>query len=393
MGTHPGYDMNEENNPQQGEESNLKKYKEIAFSCLKLGTIGFGGIAGMVATIENEMVVRRKWIDHQHFMDVLSASYIIPGPNAVEVVMHCGKERGGRLGLIIAGLCYILPAMFICLLFGFFYRQYSALPDVQKFLFGVRPAITALVVVTVIRLWDKTVKNKGILIGLCLLVFIGSLLGLNEVLLIIGAGVVNYIVYTSGNEMHIFGGLLYSPILLQVSSRFSESRLFLIFLKIGAVLYGSGYVLFAYMDEALVRNNHWLTRQQLMDAIAVGQITPGPVLSSATFAGYLISGIWGGILTTIAIFLPSFFISFFLHKVISSARKSEKLRLFLDGLSAASVSVIAVVGFHLFTSSVETWRGSVVLAICFFLAVAVKKFSTVYVILTGSIAGFLLQLI
>ena len=118
----------------------LTRLKEIAFSCLKLGSIGFGGIAGMVSTIENEMVIKRQWLDHQHFMDVVSASYIIPGPNAVEIVMHCGKERGGRLGLVVAGICYILPAMLICLLFGYFYQRYSALPNVQNFIFGLRPA-------------------------------------------------------------------------------------------------------------------------------------------------------------------------------------------------------------------------------------------------------------
>lgn len=372
------------------EESKAKKLKEIAVSCLKLGTIGFGGIAGMVATIENEMVVRRKWIDHQHFMDVLSASYIVPGPNAVEVVMHCGKERGGRLGLVVAGVCYILPAMLICLVFGYFYQRYSSLPDVQDFIFGIRPATTALVIGTVFRLSGKTLKNNTTLIVLCLLVFAGSLYGMNEVLLIIAAGAINYITYITKDKLPALAGLFFSPMLLQINTRFSDSRLFLIFLKIGAVLYGSGYVLFAYMDESLVRNNHWLTRQQLMDAIAVGQITPGPILSSATFAGYLIGGAMGGVTATVGIFLPSFFISFFLHRLLSSARKSRKLRVFLDGLSAASISIIAVVGLHLFTSSVQQWQSAVILAICLALMLFAKKLSTVVIILIGSIGGFLL---
>lgn len=375
---------------EHSEESKSKKLKEIAVSCLKLGTIGFGGIAGMVATIENEMVVRRKWIDHQHFMDVLSTSYIIPGPNAVEVVMHCGKERGGRTGLVVAGVCYILPAMLICLLFGYFYRRYSALPDVQNFIFGLRPATTALVIGTVFRLWDKTLKNNIVLIVLCLLVFAGSLYGMNEVLLILGAGIINYLAFAVRNKLPVFTGFLFSPVLLQINARFSESKLFLIFLKIGAVLYGSGYVLFAYMDESLVRKNHWLTRQQLMDAIAVGQITPGPILSSATFAGYLVDGATGGMLATAGIFMPSFFISFFLHKLLSSARKSEKLRLFLDGLSAASISIIAVVGLHLFTSSVQQWQGAAILAVCLALTLFFKRLSTVIIILIGSAGGFLL---
>lgn len=375
---------------QTNTNSRLKRLTEIAVSCLKLGTIGFGGIAGMVATIENEMVVKRKWIDHQHFMDVLATSYIIPGPNAVEVVMHCGKERGGRLGLVVAGICYILPAMLICLLFGYFYQKYSSLPDVQKFIFGLRPATTALVIATVFRLSDKTLKSKPVLIALCVLVFVASLFGVNEVLLIIGAGAINYFFHSRKNKLPVFTGLLFSPLLLQINTRFSESKLFFIFLKIGAVLYGSGYVLFAYMDESLVRHNHWLSRQQLMDAIAVGQITPGPILSSATFAGYLIGGATGGVIATIGIFLPSFFISFFLHKLLTSARKSEKLRIFLDGLSAASISIIAVVGLHLFTSSIEQWQGIVILAVCLALILFFKKLSTVIIILIGSVGGFLL---
>jgi len=344
----------------------------------------------MVATIENEMVVRRKWIDHQHFMDVLSASYIIPGPNAVEVVMHCGKQRGGRAGLVVAGICYITPAMLICLVFGYFYQRYSALPNVQDFIFGLRPATTALVIGTVFRLWNKVLKNDLPLIILCALVFAASLYGMNEVLLILGAGIINYCIYAARNRLPVFTGFLFSPILLQAVTRFSDSKLFLIFLKIGAVLYGSGFVLFAYMDESLVRHNHWLTHQQLMDSIAVGQITPGPILSSATFAGYLISGTTGGVLATVAIFLPSFFISFFLHKLLTSARKSQQLRLFLDGLSAASISIIAVVGFHLFTASAQQWQGSVILAVCLALTIFMKRLSTVFIILAGSLGGFLL---
>jgi len=378
------------NPAESAHESKAKKLKEIAVSCLKLGTIGFGGIAGMAATIENEMVVRRKWLDHQHFMDVLSASYIIPGPNAVEVVMHCGKERGGRQGLVVAGVCYIVPAMVICLFFGYFYQRYSALPNVQDFIFGLRPATTALVIGTVLRLGSKALKNNPILLVLCVLVFAGSLYGMNEVLLIMAAGVINYLAHTAKNKLHFFTGIFFSPVLLQVTPRFTSAKLFFIFLKIGAFLYGSGYVLFAYMDESLVRKNHWLTHQQLMDAIAVGQITPGPILSSATFAGYLIGGTTGGVLATVAIFLPSFFISFFLHKLLSSARKSEKLRLFLDGLSVASISIIAVVGLHLFTASVQQWQGTVILAACLALTLVNKKISTVVIILAGSIGGFLL---
>ncbi len=380
-----------EKTEQNIEESKTKKIKEIAVSSLKLGTIGFGGIAGMVTTIENEMVIRRKWIDYQHFIDVLSTSYIIPGPNAVEIVMHCGKERGGRMGLIVAGVCYIMPAMVICLLFGYFYQKYSTLPNVQDFIFGLRPAITALLIGTVFRLWSITLKNNTILIVLCILIFAGSLYGISEVLLIIGAGIVYYFARTfKEKRLHVFTGLFFTPLLLQIGSWFSDNKLFFIFLKIGAVLYGSGYVLFAYMDESLVRKNQWLTRHQLMDAIAVGQITPGPILSSATFAGYIIDGTRGGIIATLSIFLPSFFISLFLHRVLSSARTNQKLRLFLDGLSAASISIIAVVGLHLLTASVQKWQGVIILVLCLALTLFTKKLNTVIIILIGSLSGFLL---
>lgn len=375
---------------EQENDSKATRLKEIAISGLKLGCIGFGGIAGMVATMEKEMVVRRKWIDHEHFTDVLSASYIIPGPNAVEIIMHCGKERGGRTGLVVAGICYILPAMLICLLFGYCYQQYNSLPAVQNFIFGLRPATTALVIGTVFRLSQQTLKNSKVLILLCLLVFAGSLYGINEVVLIILAGLLNYIIRIPRDKFAATIGLLFAPLLLQGSSRFSEEKLFLVFLKIGTFLYGSGYVLFAYMDESFVRKNHWLTRQQLTDAIAVGQITPGPILSSATFAGYIIDGTWGGVIATIGIFLPSFFLSFFLHRVLSSARKSHQLRSFLDGISTASVSIIAVVGLHLLTSSVDTWQGAMILTICLAATLLWKKLSTVYIILIGSLGGYLL---
>ncbi|MCH5598872.1 chromate efflux transporter [Niabella ginsengisoli] len=290
---------------------NSNNLKEIAVCCLKLGCIGFGGIAGMVSTIEAEIVNRRKWIDQQHFMDVVSTSYIIPGPNAVEVVMHCGKERGGRLGLIVAGICYILPAMLICVCLGFFYKKYASLPNVQAFLFGLRPATTALIIATVIRLSNNILKGNIFLIFICCIVFIGSYLGYNEVLLILGAGMLNYLIQSSKGKINIYSGFLFYPLLLQISNKFPNEKLFFIFLKIGVVLYGSGYVLFAYMEESLIRRNHWLTHQQLVDAIAVGQITPGPILSSATFAGFLINGYSGAIIATTGIFLPSFLFPFF----------------------------------------------------------------------------------
>ncbi len=360
--------------------------REIGIAGLKLGCIGFGGIAGMIATIEDELVVKRKWIDHTHFLDIVSTANIVPGPNSVEIVMHCGKVRGGKTGLVIAGIGYILPATLICLLFGFLYTHYGQLPRVQDLLFGIRPATTALVIGTVFRLAGGALKNNRILILLAILVFAGSLAGINEVLLILAAGILYGISYKQ--QQKLLGIVL--PFLFIGGSLSVNQKLFLIFLKIGAILYGSGYVLYAYMDTSLVQGNHWLTKQQLMDAIAVGQITPGPILSSATFAGYLVSGVPGAVVATLGIFLPSFFISFFLHRVLSAARENKRFRAFLDGLNAASIAVIAAVGYNLLTSVLVNWREAVLLLACLLWMLLAKRINTALVIAVGAMVGYVL---
>lgn len=370
-------------------DSKSKRLREIAFSAIKLGCIGFGGIAGMVATIENEVVVRRKWLDSRHFLDVVSVSNIVPGPNAVEIVMLCGKERGGKAGLVLAGLCYIFPAALISLLLGFLYQEYGKLPAIQNFLYGLRPAITAVVVGTVVRSATSTLRSRHLAL-LALLVLAGSLYGLNEVVLILAAGGLSMLY---ANKSRLWSAvpvllLLFSP---QPPGGFSQTKLFFIFLKIGAILYGSGFVLFAYMDGALVQNNHWLSRQQLMDAIAVGQITPGPILSSATFAGYLIHGIPGAILATVGIFLPSFLISLLMHKILSTARNNMSLRNFLDGLNVGAIAVIAAVGLRMLSESAANWQLMAILGACLLLVVMAKKLNVLYILLFGSLAGYFLS--
>jgi len=357
---------------------------EISLVALKLGCIGFGGIAGMVGLMESELVTKKRWITRDHYLDVVGTANIIPGPNSVEILMHCAREKGGRPGLIIGGIMYILPAMFICLLWAFLYIKYGHLPSVEPFLYGIRPATTAIIVSAVLRLSKGLFKRIDISI-LSLLVLIGSLYGLNDVALLFGVGIVGAL-YLNRNKL-----LVWFPLPLLFINN-SSGKLFLLFFKIGAILYGSGYVLFAYMDDALVQHNHWLTRQQLTDAISVGQITPGPILSSATFAGYLVNGTRGGILSTIAIFLPSFFISLFLYRLLDFINKHKLLRSFLNIVNAASVALIAAVAIQMTGGFISQWQ-SVVILMLSLLLVLFTKINTALLIVLGSCAGYVLLLV
>lgn len=359
-----------------------KNLIEISLVSLKLGCIGFGGIAAMASLIETEVVAKRKWLTREHFLDSVGAANIIPGPNAVEIIMHCAKEKGGKAGLLLGGILYILPAMLICLLWAYLYSKYGHLPSVEPFLYGIGPATAAIIIGAVLRLAGAVFKEIHIAI-ISILVLIASLCGLNDVAVLFGAGIIGAL-YMSRDKL-----MTWFPIpLLFVDS--SSTKLFFIFLKIGAILYGSGYVLFAYMDDALVQHNHLLTSQQLIDSISVGQITPGPVLSSATFAGYLISGTSGAILATVAIFLPSFFIAFFMDHLLAMVNRYTLLRNFLNVVNGASVALIAAVAIQMIAGFVGQWQSVIILLLSLALVVF-TKINTAWIIVLGSICGYLLR--
>ena len=341
-------------------------------------------IAGMVSLIESELVTKKQWITREHYLDVVGTANIIPGPNSVEIIMHCARAKGGRRGLIIGGIMYILPAMLICLLWAYLYKKYGHLPSVEPFLYGIRPATTAIITMAFFRL-SKGVFKKVHTAVLSAIVFIGSLCGLNDVALLFGTGILGALYINRKNLYSLFP----LPLLFLDSS---TRKLFLIFFKIGAILYGSGYVLFAYMNDALVKNNHWLTRQQLVDTISVGQITPGPILSSATFAGYLIKGPAGAVIATIAIFLPSFFISFFLYRLLNFINKHALLRSFLDIVNAASIALIAAVAIQMISGFDKQWQSDIILILSL-AAVLFSRINTVWLIIFGSCAGYLLLML
>jgi chromate transporter len=375
--------------------ANKAEIKAIAKIFLKLGIIGFGGPAAHIAMMRDEVVVKRKWLTEQHFLDLIGATNLIPGPNSTEMAIHIGYEKGGWKGLIVAGLCFIVPAVLITGVFAWLYKQYGQLPEVQPFIYGIKPAIIAIILGAIFPLAKKSLKSTElILIGLVVLVC--SLLNINELYLMFGAGFFAlFLTYIRNNRQNNTNGFLPLAVLQITNTTVlsaTNANLFWIFLKIGAILYGSGYVLFAFLDTELVATG-LLSRQQLIDAIAVGQLTPGPVFSTVTFIGYQINGFTGAIVSTIAIFLPSFIFVALLKPMVKKMRNSKLFSAFLDAVNAASVAIIVAVCFDMGKESITDWRTLLIAILSIVIAFGFRKINSAFVVLGGSIIGYLLTLI
>ncbi|MDM1461350.1 chromate efflux transporter [Myroides odoratimimus] len=366
--------------------------KEIAKVFTKLGIIGFGGPAAHIAMMREEVVVKRKWMDEQHFLDLLGATNLIPGPNSTEMAIHIGYDKAGWKGLIIAGLCFILPAVFLTGVLAYFYKNYGELPQVQPFIYGIKPAIIAIILGAVFPLAKKSIKSL-FLAFIGLIVLVASLFGTNEIILMFGAGFLAYVVfYINTTKRSTLQSLIALPLILSIQSTFfttTNRQLFWIFLKIGAILYGSGYVLFAFLDTELVQKG-LLTREQLMDAIAVGQFTPGPVFSSVTFIGFQINGLSGAILSTIAIFLPSFILVALLNPLIKKLRNSKGLSVFLDAVNVASVALIVAVCITMTRDVLLNWQPLVITLLSGILVFKFKKVNSAFIVLVGALLGYIL---
>lgn len=369
--------------------------KDIAALFLKLGIIGFGGPAAHIAMMRDEVVTKRKWLTEQHFLDLIGATNLIPGPNSTEMAIHIGHEKGGWKGLIVAGLCFILPAVFITGIFAYLYKQFGQLPEVQPFIYGIKPAIIAIILGAVFPLAKKSLKSTELII-IGLLVLTGSFFSINEIYLMFGAGFLALsLAYFRSRKQDNFNSFL--PLsLLQITNTTiisaTNASLFWIFLKIGAILYGSGYVLFAFLDTELVSTG-LLSRQQLIDAIAVGQFTPGPVFSSVTFIGYQMNGFTGAIVSTIAIFLPSFVFVALLNPIVRKMRNSKLFSAFLDAVNVASVAIIAAVCLEMGKDSITDWRTILIAVLSIIITFGYKKLNSAFVVLGGSLIGYLLTLI
>lgn len=369
--------------------------KEIVKVFGKLGIIGFGGPAAHIAMMRDEVVVKRKWMSEQHFLDLLGATNLIPGPNSTEMAIHIGYDKGGWRGLVAAGLCFILPAVIITGILAYFYSLYGQLPEVQPFIYGVKPAIIAIILAAIYPLAKQSVKSKILaLIGIAVL--LAAVLGVNEIYLMFGAGLFALGLYTVQNRqndsMQSFVPLTFLQITQTTLWTATNAKLFWTFLKIGSILYGSGYVLFAFLDTELVATG-LLTRQQLIDAIAVGQFTPGPVFSSVTFIGFQINGLSGAIISTIAIFLPSFVFVALLNPLMKKLRNSKGLSAFLDAVNVASVAIIVAVCFDMGKDTITDWRTILIAVLSIAIAFGYKKLNSAFVVLGGSLLGYLLTLV
>jgi chromate transporter len=367
--------------------------KELAKLFLKLGVIGFGGPAAHISMMQEEVVTKRKWLTEQHFLDLIGATNLIPGPNSTEMAIHIGHEKAGWKGLIVAGICFILPAVLITVFFAWLYKQYGQLPNVQPFVYGIKPAIIVIILGAVYPLAKKSLKSMQLkVIGA--FVLICSLLNFNEIYLMFGAGI-TALFFTSFKNSKNTNSFLALPFLQISGTTFlsvTNLNLFLIFLKIGAILYGSGYVLFAFLDTELVSTG-LLSRQQLIDAIAVGQFTPGPVFSAVTFIGYQIKGLSGAIVSTIGIFLPSFVFVALLNPLVKKMRNSKLFSAFLDAVNVASVAIIFSVCFSMGKETITDWRTISIAILSIILTFGYKKINSAFIVLCGSFLGYLLTLI
>ncbi|MFT7072531.1 MAG: chromate transporter [Patiriisocius sp.] len=373
--------------------SSNSKLKEVGLVFFKLGCFAFGGPAAHIAMMEDEVVTKRKWMTRDHYLDLIGATNLIPGPNSTEMTMHCGHERAGKKGLFVAGISFIFPAVFITGILAYLYVTYGTLPEVAPFIKGIQPAVLAIIASAIFKLGKKALKNWELtLIGA--FVLIASLVGIHEVLALLIGGIVggSYFFLKSKSQNNTLSSCF--PFLLpfitsETFSSIGTLKIFLTFLKVGSILYGSGYVLFAYLDAELVATG-LLTNAALLDAIGIGQFTPGPVLSTATFIGFQLGGLWGSIAATAGIFLPSFLFVLILTPFIPKMRKSRVLGYFLDSVNVAAVAVMAAVLITMSIATLSDWRSVIITIIAAILIFWVKKVSVIWVVIIGASLGYLL---
>ncbi|MFH7026458.1 MAG: chromate efflux transporter [Heteroscytonema crispum UTEX LB 1556] len=391
--------------------SAIGRLGELAKLFFKLGVIGFGGPVAHIAMIEDEVVKRRQWLTREHFLDLLGATNLIPGPNSTEIAIHIGYIYAGWLGLIVAGVCFILPAVLIAGVFAWIYVAYGTLPQFAPLLYGIKPAVLAIILNALWGLAKKAVKTRKLLVIAVAVALLTLLLKLNEVIALLIGGLLGMIWLRTGEgnapgeQANFLIASLTTGATFKATTAVAASvsatspanvplwQLGWFFLKIGSVLFGGGYLLVAFLQGELVEEYGWLTQQQLLDAIAIGQFTPGPVLSTATFIGYIISGVPGAIVATVGIFLPSFFFVAALNPLIPRLRSSKWTSAFLDAVNVSAVALMVVVTLQLATATFRLPQAPFVdflaLAIAIISAVLAIRFriNAAWLVLGGALIG------
>jgi chromate transporter len=372
---------------------------EVARLFLKLGIIGFGGPAAHIAMMRDEVVRRRRWVSDGRFLDLLGMTNLIPGPNSTEMAIHLGYARAGWPGLVVGGGCFIVPAMLIVLTLAWLYVRFGATPAAISALYGVIPVILAIVAQAMWALARTAIKGP-LLAALGLAVLALSLAGVNELTLLFGGGVLVVLVRLARRPRVGVAGLVAALGLPGVAlgqgavaaAPVTLGTLTLVFLKIGATLYGSGYVLLAFLRNDLVHRLGWLSDRQLLDAIAIGQVTPGPVFTTATFIGFVLAGWTGAVLATVAIFLPSFVFVALSHPLLPRLRGSRGTAAFLDGVNVAALGLMAAVTWQLARGAIADWF-TAALAVAAGALLLRGGINSAWLIAVGALAGVAYRLL
>ncbi len=395
---------------------------EVIRLCGKLGVIAFGGPAAHIAMLEDEAVTRRKWLSRDHFLDLVGATNLIPGPNSTEMMIHVGYQRAGWPGLLAAGISFVLPAVVLSTLLAWVYLKFGMLPAVQPLLMGIKPAVLAVILGALWRLGRTASKPQAALQTRVVLGIIGIAVavavyfGAPVVWSLVAGGVLGMAALRGTGGLRAAAALLALPdsrfdlpwaelspssalkwaalVAASTVPALTLGALGLFFLKVGSVLYGSGYVLVAFLEDELVHTNGWLTQQQLLDAIAIGQFTPGPVLSTAAFIGYVLAGVPGAAVSAAAIFAPSFVFVAILNPIVPRLRRSAWMAAFLDAVNVSAVGLMAAVLLRL-TVDVVALTGWPAAVIAFLAAAAVLRWrvSSAWVVIGGALLGWPLSLL
>lgn len=374
---------------------------QLALLFLKLGLTAFGGPAAHIAMMEAEIVERRRWLKREQFLDLFGATNLIPGPNSTEMAIHIGFVRGGIVGLVVVGICFILPAVLITGIFAWIYREFQTVPQVDALLYGIKPVVVIIIFGAAHRLGKPAAKNYGLI---CLggLVLLAVLLGVNEIFALLGGGIIGILYHIlthrrNGSSPTLLFGLTLFPIHgVNIAATLATKPIALLslgifFLKVGCVLFGSGYVLIAFLQGELVDGYQWLDQQELLDAIAIGQFTPGPVLSTATFIGYLLAGLPGAAISSVCIFAPSFLFVLATNPLIPRLRQSAIAGAFLDAVNASAIGVMAAVAIQLAYNTLTDWGAWVIAVGAAIVLFRYGKLNSAWLVFGGAILGWLLK--